>query len=135
MRPRSSTPPTLLAMALLVLAAGCSRSVDPQSVPTPTERTYRLSQVDVPPRFMNCSAYEPPTSMPGPRLNVRIRFDVSATGQAVNAMVVRADRRPGAPAITTHALSVASTCRYEPARIGETAVAVRGIERWFVFRY
>lgn len=83
--------------------------------------------------FLECSRCEPPPR--GRRTtSVTVRFDLSASGQAIDPMVTTA-ANPMAPALTSHALEVARSCRYRPARRDGEAVAVRGLQRVFYFAF
>jgi TonB family protein len=130
--PRAAVP--LLPVALVVLAsAACVSTAGRTSSPDGTAAYHRLSEVDQRPSFIGCSAYEPPHSGNRNVGRVLVRYDISASGQVVNVMVVREPQLPGTRGLGARAAQVASSCRYSPAIRNGEPVAVRSMQRYFSF--
>ncbi len=72
----------LARLALTLLVSACAHS-------SPAEaRVYTLDQLDELPEFLGCSLYQPPWSGVAYRVRVRVAFDLSESGAAVNPQVV-----------------------------------------------
>jgi hypothetical protein len=118
---------TVIAGALLV--SGCAT---PREIGFNGEVVYQVSEVEVPPRLIGCSNYDPvsagvtrPQQLNGPQwTTVRVSLIVSPNG-SVDPRSPTATSTDVPPQTQTDVEALARGCSYTPAWIGDDPVPVR----------